>query len=77
MSTTVRQCELDFGNTDSFSKANLMITLDSLNHRFGRDAVSIASAGLPKSQRIWTMKQQRLSLHYTTRWSDLPIVSAD
>ncbi|WP_136415932.1 Y-family DNA polymerase [Herbaspirillum sp. ST 5-3] len=77
MPTTVRQCELDFGDIDSSSTANLMATLDALNHRFGRGAVSIASAGLPRSQRVWTMKQERLSPHYTTRWSDLPIVKAN
>lgn len=76
MPATVRQGELDFGDVDSPSKAKLMETMDVLNQRFGRGAVGIASAGLPMSHRVWTMKQERLSPHYTTRWTDLPIVRA-
>lgn len=73
----VWQGELDFGNDDSSSKAKLMATMDVLNRRFGRGTVGIGSTGLPKSNQVWTMKQERLSPHYTTRWSDLPIVRAN
>jgi len=73
----VQQGELDFGNDDSPGKAKLMATMDVLNQRFGRGTVGIAGAGLPKSSRVWMMKQERLSRHYTTKWSDLPIVRAD
>jgi DNA polymerase V len=53
-----------------------MATMDALNQRFGRGTVCIANAGFPKSHRVWTMKQERLSPHYTTRWTDVPIVRA-
>lgn len=76
MPATVRQGELDFGDAASPGKANLMAALEALNQRFGRSTVGIASAGLPKSNRIWTMKQERLSRHYTTSWTGLPIVRA-
>ncbi|MEO6353030.1 MAG: Y-family DNA polymerase [Burkholderiaceae bacterium] len=73
---TVRQGELDFGDAASPGKANLMAALDALNQRFGRSTVGIASAGLPKSNRVWRMKQERLSRHYTTSWTGLPIARA-
>jgi DNA polymerase V len=72
----IRQGELDFGDADSPSKAKLMETMDMLNQRFGRGTIGIARAGLSKTHRAWTMKQERLSPHYTTRWTDLPIVKA-
>ncbi len=77
MPATIRQGELDFGDDDSPSRAKLMATMDALNQRFGRGTVGIADAGLPKSSRAWTMKQERLSPQYTTKWTDLPIVRAD
>ena len=73
---TVLQGEFDFGDGDIQGKAHLMATMDSLNKRFGRGAICVASAGLPQSNRLWTMKQQRLTPCYTTRWTDLPIVHA-
>jgi DNA polymerase V len=76
MPAAVRQGELDFGEADSLGEAKLMATMDALNQRFGRGAVGIASAGLSQSRRKWTMKQERLSPYYTTRWTDLPIVRA-
>lgn len=72
----LQQGELDFGNDDSPGKSKLMATMDALNQRFGRGTVGIAGAGLPKSSRVWTMKQERVSPHFTTRWSELPVAKA-
>lgn len=73
---TAQQGELDFGGIDSPSKNALMATLDTLNARFGRGTLCIASAGIANSDRAWTMKQDRRSPLYTTSWDELPIVKA-
>jgi len=57
---------------DLAKETNLMEEVDGLNRRYGREAVRLASAGL---ERSWWMKQAKLSPHYTTRWSDLPLAT--
>ncbi|ELA8176801.1 Y-family DNA polymerase [Vibrio alginolyticus] len=48
---------------------NLMNVLDSLNARYGRDTLFLGAQGIePK----WSMRRERLTARYTTRWSDLP-----
>jgi len=44
-------------------------TLDSINHRFGKDTVKLGSQGINKT---WEMKRAFLSPAYTTKWSDIP-----
>lgn len=51
---------------------NLMSTLDEINRRFGRDTLICASSGFA---RRWSMKCSNRSPHYTTNWSDLPMVN--
>jgi DNA polymerase V len=51
----------------------LMETVDSVNRRYGRDALRLVSAGIG---REWQMKRGRVSPHYTTSWDDLPIALA-
>lgn len=59
-------------------RRQLMEVMDSINQRMGRDTLHTAAQGLPKSQhpRSWQMKRSRLSPAYTTRWQELPLVSA-
>ena len=47
----------------------VMAALDALNHRFGRDTVTIASAGL--AQR-WATRSDKKPPCYTTRWDEVP-----
>lgn len=47
----------------------VMAALDALNHRFGRDTVSIASAGLAHR---WATRSDNKTPCYTTRWDELP-----
>jgi DNA polymerase V len=54
----------------------LMVALDAVNQRYGRGTLLIASAGLAGNQRAWSMKQERRTPQYTTRWEDLPTVRA-
>ncbi|RYD85116.1 MAG: DUF4113 domain-containing protein [Verrucomicrobiaceae bacterium] len=53
-----------------------MATLGSLNERFGRGTLKLASEGLGGAPRNWTMEQERRTPAYTTRWEDLPVVRA-
>jgi len=60
-------------------RARLMNAMDTLNRRFGRDAVRIGSATLASSQeptRSWAIRQERRTPRYTTRWDEMPVVRA-
>lgn len=47
--------------------------LDEVNTRFGRGTLHIGSTG---TKLAWSMKRERVTPHYTTRWSDVPVVMA-
>jgi len=51
----------------------LMQVLDEINGRYGRRTLQFASEGIT---RTWTMRRDRLSPGYTTRWEELPKVLA-
>jgi DNA polymerase V len=53
------------------SKARLRV-VDMLNHRFGRDTVSFATAG---RRRAWKLRSEFLSPRFTTNWDELLRVS--
>jgi DNA polymerase V len=57
-------------------KSQLMAALDSINQRFGRDTMKMASAGLAGDKRVWAMKQERRTPGYTTCIADMPIARA-
>lgn len=48
-------------------------TIDMINSRFGRGAITFASTGVSSP---WHMKRERLSPSYTTRWEELARVKA-
>ena len=48
-----------------------MTVIDSINRRYGRDSLVLASEGLNGK---WSMRQEHLSPAYTTSWKDLPII---
>lgn len=81
---SVVQTELDWGAKDSpregrasgQSRVRLMQALDSINVRFGKGSMHMASAGLAGERREWSMKQERRTPAYTTRWSDIPLARA-
>jgi DNA polymerase V len=54
-------------------KSRFMNAVDSINGRWGSNTAQFAAAGIKKS---WRMRRQYTSQHYTTRWSDLPVVKA-
>lgn len=75
-SNTIHQQELDFGAPEQEKRAGLMAAIDTLNDRFGRGAIFLASSGNTGDKRAWSMKQERRTPAYTTRLSDLPVVRA-
>ena len=60
----------------SNEREKLMRTLDEINRRYGRGTLQVASAGLQGDGRLWTMRQERRTPGYTTRWEDLALVRA-
>ncbi len=56
-----------FENSDP-RHAQLMAVMDKLNKALGQQKVKLASQDL---DRVWKMKQERLSPRYTTRWSEI------
>jgi len=58
----------------SHTKQNneLMLVLDAINQRYGRDSAFIAAQGI---QQKWNMRRQLLTPQYTTRWQDIPKIS--
>ena len=52
----------------------LMNVMDKLNQKYGRNTVSVFSAGSRKSS--WSMRREIMSPCYTTNWNDVPIAYA-
>ena len=69
------QAELDL-EPEPAARGHLMESLDSLNDRFGRGTVKLASAGTDGKQRTWSMRQSLLTPAYTTSWDDIPVARA-
>lgn len=71
----VEQQELALDSTDR-DRGELMTTVDSINARFGRGAISLASAGTQSTSRAWSMRQTLKTPSYMTSWADIPRVKA-
>lgn len=63
------------GVSDTEKRTALMKALDQVNRTMGSGTLRLASAGIP-GRRAWTPTATRCTPHYTTRWSDLPVVKA-
>ena len=75
-STQVHQHELDLEEDSPADKGRLMSAVDQVNRRYGRGTVMLASSGLTDKSRLWSMKQERLTPQYTTKWDDMAIARA-
>jgi DNA polymerase V len=79
-SDSVVQGELDLGDGGTLEeladKTLLMTALDTINQRFGKGTMKMASAGLDGDRRVWSMKQERRTPAYTTNWADIPVARA-
>ena len=71
-----QELPLDNENATDPGGSRLMLALDAVNDRFGRNTLTIASAGLAGDQKQWRMKQERLTPGYTTDWNGLAVAKA-
>lgn len=72
----VQQCELGFDEPEQRDHTRLMSALDSVNKRFGKGAIHVASTGQERPVREWGMRQERRTPQYTTSLADIPIARA-
>jgi DNA polymerase V len=75
-SDSVQQQELDLEDDNGSDKTRLMSALDTINQRYGKGTMKIASAGLDGNRRVWSMKQERRTPGYTTCIADMPVARA-
>lgn len=75
-SSAVEQTELALGDDQEADRSRLMMAMDTLNNRFGKGAVQVASAGAGRAAQNWQMRQERRTPHYTTSWEQLQTVRA-
>ena len=70
---THQQLKLDIDTTpqNHQNAPELMHAMDTLNDRFGRGTVRLASTGTPTQHRPWSMRQDRLTPGYTTDWEGM------
>lgn len=73
---SVLQHELDLEDDDCADRSKLMTALDSINRRYGKGTVHVASTGATEKVREWGMRQERRTPQYTTRWEDVPVARA-
>lgn len=62
------QVQMNMFDFENPKHEKLMNVLDKLNCNFGKGKIKLASQDLEK---IWKMKQEKLSPCYTTKWTDL------
>jgi DNA polymerase V len=62
-----------FGFKPSVSKSDkLMVVMDEINRKMGKQHLRIASMGY---KQPWAMRQERKSKSFTTNWDELILVS--
>ncbi len=74
-SASTEQLSLNLGGEEPENRTRLMQALDSINQRFGRGTLHLASAGTAGKQRTWEMKQERKTPGYTTDWEELLVAT--
>ncbi len=73
---SVNRWKLDLEGDQPNDMGKLILDFDGINRRFGRGTVKMASAGAGAINRVWTVKQERRTPRYTTRWEEIPVVLA-
>ena len=68
-----RRVQLSLFDNQSDGSVRLMQAVDIINHRFGRDAIRVASCG---HRPRWRMRREKLSPRFTTEWDELLRVRA-
>ena len=67
-----QQTDLFAYSSTSNKRGRLMDTLDSINRKYRRSTIRLASEGV---DRTWSMRRNFKSPNYTGDWSELPAVS--
>jgi DNA polymerase V len=75
-SDSLIQQELDLEADDTHDRSQLMAALDTVNRHYGCGTLKMASAGPDGELRVWSMKQERRTPRYTTRWEDMLLAKA-
>lgn len=80
-SSAVQQGELaleafDDRDAPEAERSRLMHAMDTLNGRFGKGTVHVASTAIGPETRLWQMRQDRRTPAYTTDWSAIPVARA-
>lgn len=65
------QCQLDMFDVSQDNK-KLMTQIDAINQRFGKNTLFVGSKGIDAK---FAMRREMLSKRYTTRLSELPVIS--
>ena len=68
---TTEQLSLPLGSEEPKTRTRLMTALDSINSKWGRGTLHLASAGTAGKLRTWEMKQERKTQGFTTDWDGL------
>lgn len=77
ISSDVEQGELCLGEAfDISDRSKLMSAMDTLNGRFGKGTVHVASTVGCHETRLWQMRQERRTPAYTTDWRAIPVARA-
>ena len=66
-----QQKDLFSDNVHDTKKSNLMATLDSINSKYTKGTIKLASEGVDK---VWVMRRSFKSPNYTGDWNELPKV---
>lgn len=72
----VLQGELDLEDEGGRDQGPLMTAVDTINARFGKATIHMASTGTAGDKRGWAMRQERRTPHYTTDWLQIPVARA-
>lgn len=75
-SNAIEQGELALGDDFEKDRTRLMIAMDTLNGRFGKGTVQVASAGNSIAVKQWAMRQERITPAYTTSWDQIAVARA-
>lgn len=71
---TVEQHAFDFDSQLRLDKSTkTMSVVDSINDKYGKGTLRVASTAPKKQTPAWGMRQERKTPHYTTDWLALPL----
>ena len=77
--SSMQQHELNLDNNPEDTRrerGSLMLAMDAINERYGKGTLHAASTGRTEPQRMWEMKQERMTPQYTTKLEDIPVARA-